>query len=100
MHLNRLSAKLAPTGTIQSRLDPFNKYDDAKLWDALRRSCLVDPDSSKDQPTESDETVGCMNQHTLDIVIMSEGANLSVGEHSLLSPGTCAGEGLSSCHSR
>jgi len=58
----------------------FNEYDDAKLWDALRRSCLVDSDSSKDQPAESGETVGDVNRYTLDIVIKSEGANLSVGE--------------------
>jgi len=87
MHLNGLSAELASTGTIRSNLDPFNKYDDAKLWDALRRSCLVGSDSSKGQPTESGETAGGANRYTLDSVIESEGANLSVGERSLLSLG-------------
>ena len=82
MHLNRLSTKLTLAGSIWSRLVPFNKYNDTKLWDALHQSCLVDPDSSKDQPTESDEMVGSVNQHTLHIVIESEGANLSVGERS------------------
>jgi ATP-binding cassette, subfamily C (CFTR/MRP), member 1 len=30
------------SGTIRSNLDPFNLYDDARLWDALERSCLVE----------------------------------------------------------
>lgn len=87
MYLNRPLAQLAPTGTIRSNFDPFNKYDDAKLWDALRRSCLVDSDSYKNQPAEFGETVGDVSRYTLDSVIESEGANLSVGERSLLSLG-------------
>ncbi|KIO14761.1 hypothetical protein M404DRAFT_118392 [Pisolithus tinctorius Marx 270] len=69
------------SGTIRSNLDPFNLYDDAKLWDALYRSCLVDQPSIKDERGEETRT----NRYTLDTVIESEGANLSVGERSLLS---------------
>ncbi|KAJ7831040.1 hypothetical protein B0H13DRAFT_2432174 [Mycena leptocephala] len=29
------------SGTVRTALDPFSKYDDARLWDALRRSYLV-----------------------------------------------------------
>ena len=37
------------TGTIRSNLDPFSMYDDARLWDALRRSYLVEPTADKDR---------------------------------------------------
>ena len=89
MHSNRLSTHLACTGTIRSNLDPFNKYDDAKLWDALRRACLSDSVSSNDQSPESStsRTASSMDRYTLDTVIESEGANLSIGERSLLSLG-------------
>ncbi|KAL4079849.1 P-loop containing nucleoside triphosphate hydrolase protein [Scleroderma yunnanense] len=73
------------SGTIRSNLDPFNKYDDAKLWDALCRSCLIES-SKADQP-ESGPKGRSANRYTLDSVIESEGANLSVGERSLLSLG-------------
>lgn len=63
------------SGTIRTALDPFGLYDDAQLWDALRRSSLV----------RADELPGDQVPFTLDTVIESEGANLSVGERSLLS---------------
>ncbi|KAI6025624.1 P-loop containing nucleoside triphosphate hydrolase protein [Pisolithus orientalis] len=72
------------SGTIRSNLDPFSKYDDAKLWDALHRSCLIDPPSAKDGECESGEEMRT-DRYTLDSTIESEGTNLSVGERSLLS---------------
>lgn len=63
-------------GTIRSNLDPFSVYSDAHLWDALRRSYLVSP---------SHEITADAGKFGLDTVIESEGANLSVGERSLLS---------------
>ncbi|EPQ52646.1 ABC protein [Gloeophyllum trabeum ATCC 11539] len=65
------------SGTIRSNLDPFDLYDDARLWDALRRSYLVDPDESSSAKSGP--------RYTLETPIESEGANLSVGERSLLS---------------
>ncbi|KIO01559.1 hypothetical protein M404DRAFT_149655 [Pisolithus tinctorius Marx 270] len=65
--------------TIRSNLDPFNQYDDAKLWDALYRSCLVD------RPSLKAEEEASTNRYTLETVVENEGANLSVGERSLLS---------------
>ena len=75
-------------------------YDDARLWDALRRSYLVEPTADKDreanlelsedddgdehEPGASGSTTPT-SRFTLDTVIESEGANLSVGERSLLS---------------
>jgi ATP-binding cassette, subfamily C (CFTR/MRP), member 1 len=70
------------SGTIRSNLDPFDLYDDAHLWDALRRSYLVD-DAEKSE--KSDGTSTPKSRFTLDSVVESEGANLSQGERSLLS---------------
>ncbi|KAI5119967.1 hypothetical protein M0805_004347 [Coniferiporia weirii] len=102
------------SGTIRSNLDPFGLYDDARLWDALRRAYLVDnidgtasarissemkkfdfdADVLLEDPGETagpamsileSGAVTPTNRYTLDTVIESEGANLSVGERSLLS---------------
>ncbi|KAF9237594.1 ABC protein [Melanogaster broomeanus] len=71
------------SGTIRSNLDPFNRYDDAMLWNTLRRSCLVDTLSDEEEVVSGEETP--QNRYNLDSVVESEGANLSVGERSLLS---------------
>ncbi|KAF8183977.1 ABC protein [Pholiota molesta] len=55
--------------TVRTALDPFFVYDDARLWDALRRSYLVE-EASQGEASSSEE---------------SDGLNLSVGERSLLS---------------
>ncbi|GAA5895556.1 uncharacterized protein JCM6883_001546 [Sporobolomyces salmoneus] len=61
-------------GTIRSNLDPFSVYDDQRLWDALRRAWLVDRENA---------TGG--SRFSLETRIEDEGANLSVGERSLVS---------------
>jgi len=66
------------SGTVRTALDPFSVYDDAQLWDALRRSYLVGNEVS-----ETD--LGNRTPITLDTVIETEGSNLSVGERSLMS---------------
>ncbi|KAF7295535.1 ABC protein [Mycena indigotica] len=71
------------SGTVRSVLDPFSKYDDARLWDALRRSYLVD--SARSSTETMTETTPAQHRINLDTVIDAEGANLSVGERSLLS---------------
>lgn len=101
------------SGTIRTNLDPFNKYDDARLWDALRRAYLVENydgttskkidalDEDVKEPIEDFQgaddggdphaltfhsgTATPVNRFHLDTVIESEGSNLSVGERSLLS---------------
>ncbi|KAF9516365.1 hypothetical protein BS47DRAFT_1371770 [Hydnum rufescens UP504] len=65
------------SGTIRSNLDPFSQHDDARLWDALRRSHLVNSFDSEDEKSTP--------RFTLDTTIEPEGSNLSVGERSLLS---------------
>ncbi|KAG0695504.1 ABC protein [Suillus ampliporus] len=74
--------------TIRSNLDPFSTHGDAELWDALHRSCLVDSNTDSTQSISSDGIRGkqtSTSRHQLDSTIESEGANLSVGERSLLS---------------
>lgn len=65
------------SGTVRTALDPFGLYDDAQLWDALRRSSLVGAPGT--------ELLGNQASLTLDTMIEPEGSNLSVGERSLLS---------------
>lgn len=75
------------SGTIRSNLDPFSDHGDAELWDALHRSCLLDPSTSK-RSSASNDVEGeqaSTGRYDLDSTIESEGANLSVGERSLLS---------------
>lgn len=69
-------------GTVRTTLDPFAVYDDARLWDAMRRSFLVDERRSADSVTDNEDTNGRI---TLDTVIEPEGTNLSLGQRSLLS---------------
>lgn len=63
------------------------EHDDATLWDALRRSHLVDAQTNthKGIPGENDQESTNASRFTLDTHIDPEGANLSVGERSLLS---------------
>ncbi|KAG9079265.1 hypothetical protein FRC06_007857, partial [Ceratobasidium sp. 370] len=73
------------SGTLRYNLDPFSMYDDARLWDALKRVYLVDslgPDTSVDKVSERTLYSG---RFTLDMHIQDEGSNLSVGERSLVS---------------
>ncbi|KAJ1546614.1 hypothetical protein HK405_006976 [Cladochytrium tenue] len=42
-------------GTIRSNLDPLGDYDDAVLWDALRRSLLLGGEVNDDNGSESDD---------------------------------------------
>jgi ATP-binding cassette, subfamily C (CFTR/MRP), member 1 len=66
------------SGTVRTALDPFSQYDDTRLWDALRRSHLVSSNENQEKPTAP-------SRIHLDSALDPEGANLSVGERSLLS---------------
>ncbi|EED80008.1 predicted protein [Postia placenta Mad-698-R] len=70
--------------TIRSNLDPFDQYNDARLWDALRRSFLVES-AKGGLGNDGIETPSAGGRFNLETVIEPEGANLSVGERSLLS---------------
>jgi len=81
------------SGTVRTNLDPFSRFDDAKLYDALRRAHLVtapptgDPEAllATSGTTTPDEKAGNVSRFTLETPVEAEGANLSVGERSLLS---------------
>jgi len=69
------------SGTLRSNLDPFDRYDDARLYDAMKRACLLEG-SPNEKP---DGTSTPVKRFALDTVIEDEGLNLSVGERSLVS---------------
>jgi ABC-type multidrug transport system fused ATPase/permease subunit len=87
------------SGTLRSNLDPFGLHDDARLWDALRRSYLVEDtkrissgvkgeecgiDGDEDQ-RGTGSTSANAPRFTLDGSIEAEGSNLSIGQRSLVS---------------
>lgn len=73
------------SGTLRTNLDPFGIHDDARLWDALKRSYLVEErrqfsvDGGDDDATLNG-TRTPTNRFTLDSPIEDEGGNLSVGQ--------------------
>lgn len=79
------------SGTLRSNLDPFALHDDARLWDALKRSYLVDqngPSSHHEEDLPSGaQTPSSVHgpRLTLDSVVEDEGGNLSIGQRSLVS---------------
>ena len=87
------------SGTLRSNLDPFGLHDDARLWDALKRSYLVE-DTKHISSTKAEEAgvdgdendqrgTGAASPNnprfTLDSPIEDEGSNLSIGQRSLVS---------------
>ncbi|KAF8273331.1 P-loop containing nucleoside triphosphate hydrolase protein [Lactarius quietus] len=83
------------SGSLRSNLDPFGEHDDARLWDALRRSYLVE-DTKPIPPVEPEldgeeerlgtgDTTPNAPRFTLDSPIEEEGSNLSIGQRSLVS---------------
>jgi len=72
----------AVSGTLRTNLDPFGQHDDTKLWDALRRSYLIDnvKQASLPAPDETVDGQTSTNRFTLDTIIEDEGANLSLGQ--------------------
>ncbi|QRV97503.1 ABC transporter transmembrane region [Ceratobasidium sp. AG-Ba] len=77
------------SGTLRSNLDPFGIYDDARLWDALKRAYLVDRPVMVQKSSDGEDLPSGVqtpvNRFTLDTVIEEEGGNLSVGQRSLVS---------------
>lgn len=77
--------KIKPvSGTLRSNLDPFGLHDDARLWDALRRSHLVEQTTKQSVELvvdgQSSGTQTPVNRFTLDTVVEDEGGNFSVGQ--------------------
>ncbi|KAH7105025.1 multidrug resistance-associated ABC transporter [Auriculariales sp. MPI-PUGE-AT-0066] len=71
------------SGTLRSTLDVFRRYEDAEIFEALRRVHLIPPDNPP--PEESDNAE--INQNifrNLDSIIGEEGGNVSVGQRQLI----------------
>jgi ABC-type multidrug transport system fused ATPase/permease subunit len=64
-------------GTIRSNLDPFEEYDDGKLWTALRQAELVGDRVSTDDELQT-------TRISLDSPVDDEGFNYSLGQRQLL----------------
>ncbi|EIN04040.1 hypothetical protein PUNSTDRAFT_55872 [Punctularia strigosozonata HHB-11173 SS5] len=77
------------SGTLRSNLDPFGLKDDASLWDALKRSYLVEDTKTTSLDLSSENVPGGarspVQRFTLDSPVDDEGSNLSIGQRSLVS---------------
>lgn len=73
-------------GSIRKNLDPFGNSNDEKLWDALRRSGLIEGThlpTIKKQVLQ-DENLESLHKFHLDQQVEEEGSNFSLGERQLL----------------
>ncbi|WFD31664.1 hypothetical protein MSPP1_002703 [Malassezia sp. CBS 17886] len=96
------------SGTLRSNLDPFGTYEDARLWDAMHRAYLTPRSASAAVAHAEGASVPAgtgadlsgetavpaaaagaeakgLTRLSLDSIIDEEGANLSVGQRSLVS---------------
>ncbi|KAJ7147002.1 ATP-binding cassette transporter [Mycena epipterygia] len=69
------------SGTLRSTLDVFNEYQDADIFEALRRVHLI---PSEDTPEEAADTVNANMFRNLDSSVSEGGENFSTGEKQLL----------------
>ena len=65
------------SGTLRTNLDPFDVYDDAKLYDAMKRACILDDEALTEKVDGTSTAVNLVKRFTLDTVIEDEGLNLS-----------------------
>ncbi|KAJ6552936.1 P-loop containing nucleoside triphosphate hydrolase protein [Mycena capillaripes] len=69
------------SGTLRTTLDVFNEYQDADIFEALRRVHLI---PSEDTPEETADTVNANMFRNLDSPVSEGGENFSTGEKQLL----------------
>ncbi|KAJ7737115.1 multidrug resistance-associated ABC transporter [Mycena metata] len=69
------------SGTLRTTLDVFNEYEDAALFEALRRVHLI---PSEDTPEEVEGTVNANLFRNLESPVSEGGDNFSTGERQLL----------------
>lgn len=72
-------------GTIRSNLDPFGECDDVELWDALRRSWLIESDDL--EKLKKGQLNSSKVKFHLDNTVDDDGTNFSLGERQLLALG-------------
>ncbi|KAF5092373.1 hypothetical protein D0Z03_002899 [Geotrichum reessii] len=68
-------------GTVRSNIDPFGTANDTDLWNALRRSWLLD--STEYNKIQNGTATSNVKFH-LDEPVIDDGANFSLGERQLL----------------
>ncbi|CAG8698649.1 12352_t:CDS:2, partial [Acaulospora colombiana] len=75
------------SGTLRSNLDSFGEYDDAELWNALRRAHLIDDPSAQENDSD-DSTLSEQSQNqitlNLDSPVSENGHNFSQGQRQLI----------------
>ncbi|KAJ2928554.1 hypothetical protein H1R20_g8546, partial [Candolleomyces eurysporus] len=71
------------SGTLRSTLDLFDDYEDAEIYEALRRVHLI-PSDSESTPEGDPETVNANVFRDLDFSVSEGGENFSTGEKQLL----------------
>ncbi|ODV82409.1 uncharacterized protein CANTADRAFT_19963 [Suhomyces tanzawaensis NRRL Y-17324] len=75
-------------GSIRKNLDPFNERSDDKLWDALRRTGLIDSTRleavKKQVKTDDTDDESAMHKFHLDQSVEDDGSNFSLGERQLI----------------
>jgi hypothetical protein len=59
-------------------LNPFDQFGDATLWDALKRSYLVENTKPQEVTEEGEQEADGLKRFTLDTVFEDEGSNLFV----------------------
>jgi len=69
------------SGSLRSTLDVFDEYEDAEIFEALRRVRLI---PSEETPEEDIYTVNANVFRTLDSAVSEGGDNFSTGEKQLL----------------
>lgn len=71
-------------GTIRENLDPFGESSDLELWNALRRSWLVEENAVGTGEYHQGENLKNFHKFHLDQTVEDDGANFSLGERQLL----------------
>lgn len=75
-------------GNIRKNLDPFNESSDDKLWDALRRTGLIEASRleivKKQVKVEGTDTNESFHKFHLNQPVEDEGSNFSLGERQLI----------------
>lgn len=77
----------SPKGTVRSNIDPFDEYDDIKLYEVLERVGLYTPISHVTSATRrggSNIKSGKCRVQSLDDDVTEGGGNFSVGQRQLL----------------
>ncbi|KAF8649184.1 hypothetical protein AX16_005982 [Volvariella volvacea WC 439] len=69
------------SGSLRSTLDVFDEYEDAEIFEALRRVHLI---PSEDSESEAPESINVNVFRNLDFAVSEGGENFSTGEKQLL----------------